>query len=247
MSPCPPKHTRVWSRGQGVVLAVLLAVPAASFAAPKHLNFGESVQGRALTAVRLGDAHAKRTALVVGQIHGDEPAGRAVIRKLRSLSRSFHGISLWTVLTVNPDGNRAGTRRNAHGVDLNRNFPYRWAASDPSSGYYGGPHPSSEPETRAVKRLIKRIHPNVTIWFHQPWDTVLACGNHHEIESRFAEIARMKTECRGNHLPGTATRWEEHRFGGHAFVVEFHDGDLSAGEVRRAAHAAAHVAVKGAR
>jgi hypothetical protein len=161
------------------------------------------------------------------------------------------------------------TRKNAHGVDLNRNFSVGWSGSEPpSSGYYGGPHPFSEPESRAVRRLARRIHPNVSIWFHQPWNAVLACGHHHRLESRFAKIARMRTECRGNHLPGTVIDWENQckavrgfapkaagkvaggdrkSFCGHAFVVEFHGGSLSAAEIRHAAHAAAHAAAKGAR
>jgi murein tripeptide amidase MpaA len=35
-------------------------------------------------------------------------------------------IDLWTIRTVNPDGIRAGTRKNARGVDLNRNFRFRF-------------------------------------------------------------------------------------------------------------------------
>jgi len=212
-----------------------------------HATFGRSVQGRHLTAVRLGNPEAKRTALVVGQIHGDEPAGRDVVRALRHLHRGFANVAIWTVLTVNPDGNRLGTRKNARGVDLNRNFSYRWSgAQPPSSGYYGGPSPFSEPESRAVRRLVKRIRPNLTIWYHQPWNAVLACGRGHPIESRYAAIAGMRILCRGEGLPGTATSWEEHRFGGNAFVVEFPAGALSPAAAKRNARAAARVAARGA-
>ena len=49
------------------------------------------------------------------------------------------------------------------GVDLNRNFAYRWgwdnegSSPDPSSQTYRGPAPNSEPETRALDRLFRRI------------------------------------------------------------------------------------------
>lgn len=211
-----------------------------------RLRFGHSVRGRPLVAVRQGDASARRTVLVVGQIHGNEPAGRDVIRALRHLHRDFGRVAVWTVIGVNPDGNRLGTRKNADGVDLNRNFSYRWShAEPPSSGYYGGPEPFSEPETRAVRRLANRIHPDLTIWYHQPWNGVLACGGGHPIESRYAQVARMRVLCRGEGLPGTATSWEEHRFGGTAFVVEFGAGPLTHSAAVRNARAAAHVAVHG--
>jgi protein MpaA len=186
--------------------------------------------------------------LVVGEIHGNEPAGRDVVRALRHLGRGFRRVAVWTVLTVNPDGHRADVRGNAHGVDLNRNFSYRWSGSEPpGSGYYAGPSPFSEPESRAVRRLVRRIEPDLTVWFHQPWDAVLACGSHHRVESRFAQIAGMGVECRGEGLPGTATSWEEHHFpASNAFVVEFHSGTLSSSELRRATRATAHVAAKGA-
>ena len=59
--------------------------------------------------------------------------------------------------TINPDGVAAGTRGNAHGVDLNRNFPYDWRPL--GGGEYSGPAPLSEPESRAAHRLILESSP----------------------------------------------------------------------------------------
>src|SRR3712207_5325027 len=120
----------------------LAAVAAATMLA------GYSVQGSPITAVRSGAADAPRTVLVVGVIHGNETAGRAVVRSLRHTTPPA-GVQVWTVASLNPDGEGAGTRQNARGVDLNRNFPTRWkTAGRPWDVFYPGPSAASEPETR---------------------------------------------------------------------------------------------------
>jgi protein MpaA len=221
-------------------------VAAASSGSHARVRFGESVRGATLKARRLGDRDSRRKALVVGSIHGDETAGHRVIEELRRRRDRIGGVDLWTVRTVNPDGVAAGTRRNDRGVDLNRNFPYRWRGEVPaSSGYYPGPHPLSEPESRAVVRLVKRLEPAVTIWYHQPWGAVLLpCRGPAPLERRYARIARFPTDrCRGEHLRGTATSWQEHRVGGTAFVVELPAAGLSRPAAHRHARAAAAVAM----
>ena len=245
----------VWRRR---VAAVAIAAALASAAAAESgaeiagqgsddlavIDAGRSVHGRWIRAVRIGEADSARVALVVGVIHGDERAGLAVTRALRRRYRRMKGATIWVVDTINPDGLRARARRNARGVDLNRNFPYRWRGGVPrSSGYYPGPRPLSEPETRAAKRLIEEIRPDVSIWYHQPWGAVLACHGRPRVARRYAKLSGMGTSCQGKGLPGTAVSWQAHRYPrSRAFVVEFPGGRVSARAAARHARAAAIVA-----
>jgi protein MpaA len=180
---------------------------------------------------------------VVGAIHGDEPGGLAVARALRRRwAARVPSADLWVVDSFNPDGRRRRTRGNARGVDLNRNFPYRWKRGA-RGRYWGGPRPLSEPESRAIRALILRIRPDVTIWYHQPWGAVLACGRSgNALQRRYGRLARMRTSCRGRGLRGTATSWQNARVGGKAFVVELAGGQVSSSTARRHARAAAIIA-----
>jgi murein peptide amidase A len=217
-------------------------------AAVDPVVIGRSVQKRAITAVQIGDPAGTRVALVVGVIHGDERAGLRIIRALKREAAghagALAGTQLWVVPTVNPDGVRGHTRKNSHGVDLNRNFPYRWRGDLPqSSGYYPGRRPASEPETRAVMAFVRRIQPDLSIWYHQPWGAVLACHGSPPVAVDYAKLVGMGTSCRGRGLRGTAISWETHTIGGStAFVVEMPPGKISAGSARRQAHAALTVA-----
>ena len=100
-------------------------------------------------------------------------------------------------------------------MDLNRNFPYRWRGDVPqSNGYYPGPAPASEPETRAVMAFARQIQPDLSIWYHQPWGAVLACQGRPPIAAEYAKLVGMKTSCRGKGLHGTAITWETHTLSG---------------------------------
>lgn len=195
---------------------------------------GYSVEHRPVVAWLLAPPHARRSVLVVGSIAGDEPGGIAVTRLLAS-EAAIAGVRLWLIPDLNPDGAARGTRGNAHGVDLNRNFPWRWR---PMGGvYYSGKRPLSEPEARIAYRLIERLHPQVSIWFHQHMDLVYASGGSLAVERRFATLSGLRL-ARLPALAGSAIDWQNHALRGTtSFAVELPAGSLSAAAVARFARA----------
>jgi protein MpaA len=219
-------------------IAALLAtaaalVTASPATAARRVVLGRSVDGRAIVAYETGDTTASRRELVVGCIHGNETAGIAIARRLERAAPP--GVDLWIVPVLNPDGVAAGTRGNAHGVDLNRNFPWRWR---PMGGvYYSGKRPLSEPEARIAYRLIERLHPQVSIWFHQHMDLVYASGGSLAVERRFAMLSGLRL-ARLPALAGSAIDWQNHALRGTtSFAVELPAGSLSATAVARFARA----------
>ena len=169
--------------------------------------------------------------LVVGCIHGDECAGIGIANRLLAGGpRPF--VDLWVVKTLNPDGRDAGTRQNSRGVDLNRNFPFGWRPG-PHGRYYPGRRPLSERESRIATRLIDRIEPDITIWFHQPLALVDRSGGDVRIQRRYARLVGLPLVQLGR-LHGTATSWQNHTHrGSTAFVVELPGGPLRPRDARR--------------
>ncbi len=204
--------------------------------------FGHSVRGIALTATELGDP-ALPAVLVVGCIHGDEPAGVAVVNRLQA-TPARTGVHLWLVRTLNPDGEAAGTRGNAHRVDLNRNFPDVWKAIGPSGNLnYSGSAPLSEPESAAMAALLQQTRPWVGIWFHQSLDVIDISQGPRNVEdalaSRLGVAERALTD-----YPGSAIGFEDQLRPASAFAFELPSGTLT--PTRAAQIADALVAVSAA-
>jgi murein peptide amidase A len=127
-------------------------------------QIGTSVQGRPIRVKTIG--HGPRKVLFVGGIHGDEPEGAYATAELPA---TFTGAGLTDAVTftiledANPDGRANGTRGNANGVDLNRNFPAK--NFDTSNPAYGG-SPLSQPESRALYDTIRRSGPDLVLVTH---------------------------------------------------------------------------------
>jgi N-acetylmuramoyl-L-alanine amidase len=195
---------------------------------------GRSAQGRPIRAVRVGSPRARVEVLVVGAVHGNEPAGKAVVNRLRRV-RPPRGTALWLIEDLNPDGSAAGSRHNTAGVDLNRNFPYRWRHQD--GVYESGPGPASEPETQAIQRFVERERPRITLWYHQALRMVVKSTGDATLERLYSSRSGLPRK-RLPRYHGTAVSWQNTSFRGDtAFVVELPDGPLSAAGARRHARA----------
>ena len=203
--------------------------------------FARSVQGRRLEARHVG-LMTGRVTLIFGAIHGDESAGVAIANDLVD-DRSHLRANIWVVASLNPDGVAAHRRQNAHGVDLNRNFPGGWRqARRPGDARFGGPSVLSEPESRFAATVIDRLRPRITIWFHQPLGLVDLSGGSPAIERRFARLAQLPTRQLARYR-GSASTWQNHHFPATtAFVVELPPGALGRRSVERYARAVAEIA-----
>lgn len=197
------------------------AAPAADrpAAVVEHRVIGHSVQGRPLHAWRLGEPGRRRVVLL-STMHGNEPHTRQILTSLRD-GRAIRGIDLWVVPVVNPDGLARHSRRNAHGVDLNRNFPHDWVDLD--GNYESGPGPASEPETRAVMAFLRQVRPRRVLSFHQPLNGVDTDTKDSGFARRLARALRLPAttlDC-GGLCHGTMTGWYNARFAGAALTIEY--------------------------
>ena len=179
---------------------------------------GTSVQGRPIVAWHLGEPGKKKVVLI-SVMHGNEPAPRRILMNLVD-GAPVHDLDLWVLPVYNPDGLAHHTRRNAHGVDLNRNYPYRWIRQ--SGSYDSGPRPRSEPETRAAMRFLSDVQPAYVLSFHQPLHAV-DVTERPRFSKRVARalgLPMSRLDCGGT-CHGTMTMWFNHKFPGFALTVEY--------------------------
>ncbi|MGL5827108.1 MAG: M14 family zinc carboxypeptidase, partial [Nocardioides sp.] len=209
------KSARVESVRSGVPVGLTAKRPAVV----ERRILGYSTEGRPIKAWRLGEP-GKRTYLVMSTMHGDERRTRQIAAALRN-GKPISGIDLWVIPVYNPDGYANNTRKNGRGVDLNRNFPYRWADLD--GNYESGPSPSSEPETRAMMDFLTEIKPRRIVSFHQPLKGVDVDTKRPRFARRLAralKLPRTSLTC-GGVCHGTMTSWYNARFKGAALTVEY--------------------------
>ena len=183
----------------------------------RHTNsvYGTSLEGLPLT-VYLPDS-GTTDIVILSSIHGDEAETTVVVSEaLRCLPTG--DLKNAVILCGNPDGMLRGTRGNARGVDLNRNFPtsnwspdpvcYKTRANDARDiALSPGTGPASEPETVALLSLIEKLKPRAIVTIHAALACIDDSGDSH-LGRQLAERCALPllTEI-GYPTPGSMGTW----------------------------------------
>jgi hypothetical protein len=212
---------------------------------------GKTVDGWPLRSVSAGNPD--RMFAVVGGIHPGEagaeyllPVFERIVDEDRDLLDSV-GVAVLPLLNGDTrkrlaDGHATYLRRNANGVDLNRNFDSAWNQIDiryknntasPSSITYRGPYPNSEPETRAAIDFVETFHPALFLSMHGPGSLFVTPRLHaNRLSAELHETARFLIDAYAgedsipkasemmSQIPGTLSRWVADKFGVPAYDQE---------------------------
>ncbi len=173
-APSPQELARIWDAehvstaqpalvNHADVARRLEALPKASAGLFQVDRAGESVEGRAIHHVRAGTGSFG--VLLWSQMHGDEPTATSALfdlfeylqrhRNEPHVKRMLSTLTLHAVPMLNPDGAELFQRRNAQGIDVNRDALRL-----------------QTPEGRILKALRDRVRPDIGFNLHnQGWRT----------------------------------------------------------------------------
>lgn len=150
--------------------ADFLAYAAAYPSIAEYHVLGYSVQNREIFGLRISDnvqvEENEPEIMFWANIHGDEYASGEIAYDWAMDLLDAYGANpiatgfvddneIWVVPLLNPDGHELGTRVNANGIDLNRDFGWNW------DGWGGSPSAYSQVETRLLQDFL--LENNVTL------------------------------------------------------------------------------------
>jgi protein MpaA len=186
-APLPPEPT-VWVPEP---TQTWVPMPEVSAPAQRRLTIGNTVRGRPIEAYVFGNSSG--CVLIMGGIHGDEPVGASLVdllvRHLQAHPEDTCGKHVVVIPRANPDGLIEGTRENARGVDLNRNF----LTDNFRASSKHGRDPLSEPESRAIVRIVAQYEPSCIVSVHGPLDCIDPDGGYASaaLARRMAQVSPL--------------------------------------------------------
>lgn len=189
-------------------------------------EIGRSHEGRPLRIRRIG--RGPRRVIWIGGIHGNEREGSVSTAELPlALARmpgALEQVTLTILEDVNPDGTANNRRTNAHGVDLNRNYP----ATNFLAGRTFGKRPLDQPEAKALHDLVQAERPHLVIVAHS-WRNdhfINFDGPAVEQAERFSRLSgyRVQPSDRISPTPGSLGSWIGRKLGIPILTLEHHRG-----------------------
>lgn len=232
----------------GLTVAFVLEKPTpAKTGCIETITVGKSNMGFAIELCHVGGSHfgSKNSLLVIGSIHGNEPAGKKVVDELVKLGAA-ENTDIWVIRDANPDGSLRATRQNFNRVDLNRNFPTNWLPTKVGAKTYSGTNPASEPETHALMKALDLVKPTTLITIHQPYGLVdCSKGKDQNLDERLAALTGLPATCipgemadsPTNTYTGTITLWFNDRYPDATAVALELAGEVSTEQIYTYAYA----------
>ncbi|MFK7846065.1 MAG: M14 family murein peptide amidase A [Rhodothermales bacterium] len=150
---------------------------------------GESVEGRDIYKADYGKGDS--LTLIIGGFHGAEIRGAELALTFAEYLNAQKDLELKErviiIPVLNPDGLIRQERLNAHGVDINRNFPTKnWTSEARGPRYNPGTAPASEPETKLIMAMLDQYQPQRIISIHSPLEMVNYDGPGRDLAEKMA-------------------------------------------------------------
>lgn len=197
--------------------------------------YGESVDGRELSALKISDNvnenEPEPEILFDGGIHGDELGGpENVIRfaeylceeygRNTEVSELIDSREIWLYCMVNPDGHVYLSRANSNNVDLNRNWGYMWNGEcNTSKGF-------SQPETKAIRNCLLDNQFSIQVTNHSgieaiflPWCYTSTSAPEYDLQESLSNIYLASSGygyfeiCQSNHDYPTTGETVDYSYG----------------------------------
>lgn len=239
----PARQGALYYRSYDEMVQTLQACRQNYPAITRLFELGQSVQGRTIYGLKVSDHPDSEEidepgVLYVGNIHAREVITPEIIFYFLEhllngyghddrITRLIQERQLWMIPSLNPDGHvrveagdrwwRKNCRINADGsigVDLNRNFSYRWgydfigSSPVPADETYRGPAAFSEPETQIIRDFVRRHRVDASLFYHSygnlwlfPWSYGYVNTPHHPV---FLEMGRAMAQANG-YTPGNSS------------------------------------------